>query len=145
MAAAAATTGIMSGVADDQASAVRQRTTTTGPASDRSSKSGSANKGDSSSKLTNGGNSVSEDKSFCERRSDGSSASSGNNSGVGEGGKCAIQLWSRKALLRRKDIPKHLQFNPYIETGYRPLLDAWGCVMSLFYFHNETINILTHG
>ncbi|XP_063844357.1 LOW QUALITY PROTEIN: progestin and adipoQ receptor family member 4-like [Scylla paramamosain] len=58
---------------------------------------------------------------------------------------CSLHLWSRKALLRRKDLPKHLQFNPYIETGYRPLLSAWGCLMSLFYFHNETINIITHG
>ncbi|KAK8735591.1 hypothetical protein OTU49_005448 [Cherax quadricarinatus] len=58
---------------------------------------------------------------------------------------CSLHLWSKKALLNRKDIPKHLQFNPYIETGYRPLLSAWGCLMSLFYFHNETINIITHG
>lgn len=58
---------------------------------------------------------------------------------------CSLHLWSKKALLNRKDIPKHLQFNPYIETGYRPLLSVWGCLMSLFYFHNETINIITHG
>ena len=58
---------------------------------------------------------------------------------------CSLHLWSRKALLKRKDLPRHLQFNPYIETGYRPLLSAWGCLMSLFYFHNETINIITHG
>lgn len=48
-------------------------------------------------------------------------------------------------LLQWKDMPKHLQFNPYIFTGYRPLLSAWGCLNSLFYLHNETINILTHG
>ncbi|XP_069184036.1 progestin and adipoQ receptor family member 4 isoform X3 [Procambarus clarkii] len=58
---------------------------------------------------------------------------------------CSLHVWSKKALLSRKEIPKHLQFNPYIETGYRPLLSAWGCLMSLFYFHNETINIITHG
>lgn len=58
---------------------------------------------------------------------------------------CSLHLWSKKALLKRNDLPKHLQFNPYIETGYRPLLSAWGCLMSLFYFHNETINIITHG
>ncbi|XP_042863370.1 uncharacterized protein LOC122247817 isoform X2 [Penaeus japonicus] len=61
------------------------------------------------------------------------------------GSQCSLHVWSRKTLLNRKDIPKHLQFNPYIETGYRPLLSAWGCIMSLFYFHNETINIITHG
>lgn len=48
-------------------------------------------------------------------------------------------------LLRWKDMPKHLQFNPYIVTGYRPLLSPWGCVHSIFYMHNETVNILTHG
>ncbi|GLG96864.1 Adiponectin receptor protein [Gryllus bimaculatus] len=42
-------------------------------------------------------------------------------------------------------MPPHLQFNPYIFTGYRPLLTFWGCINSLFYLHNETINILTHG
>ncbi|XP_026485632.1 progestin and adipoQ receptor family member 4 [Vanessa tameamea] len=48
-------------------------------------------------------------------------------------------------LLHWRDMPKHLQFNPYVLTGYRPLQSWGGCVRSLFYFHNETINILTHG
>ncbi|XP_013161603.1 PREDICTED: progestin and adipoQ receptor family member 4 [Papilio xuthus] len=48
-------------------------------------------------------------------------------------------------LLHWRDMPKHLQFNPYVLTGYRPLQDWAGCIRSLFYFHNETINILTHG
>lgn len=48
-------------------------------------------------------------------------------------------------LLHWRDMPQHLQFNPYVLTGYRPLQSWAGCVRSLFYFHNETINILTHG
>ncbi|XP_032515805.2 progestin and adipoQ receptor family member 4 [Danaus plexippus] len=48
-------------------------------------------------------------------------------------------------LLHWRDMPQHLQFNPYVLTGYRPLQSFGGCVRSLFYFHNETINILTHG
>ncbi|XP_063542517.1 progestin and adipoQ receptor family member 4 [Cydia strobilella] len=48
-------------------------------------------------------------------------------------------------LLHWRDMPQHLQFNPYVLTGYRPLQSWAGCVGSLFYFHNETINILTHG
>ena len=48
-------------------------------------------------------------------------------------------------LLQWKDMPKHLQFNPYVLTGYRPLQTIQGCFYSLFYWHNETINILTHG
>lgn len=50
-----------------------------------------------------------------------------------------------RGLVHRKDLPKHLQFNPYIDTGYRPLLSAWECILSLFYIHNETVNIITHG
>lgn len=48
-------------------------------------------------------------------------------------------------LLHWRDMPQHLQFNPYVLTGYRPLQSWAGCLGSLFYFHNETINILTHG
>lgn len=48
-------------------------------------------------------------------------------------------------LLHWRDMPQHLQFNPYVLTGYRPLQGWTDCVRSLFYFHNETINILTHG
>ncbi|KAL1402094.1 hypothetical protein pipiens_000987, partial [Culex pipiens pipiens] len=47
-------------------------------------------------------------------------------------------------LLQWKDMPQHLQFNPYVLTGYRPLQGVKGCLSSLFYVHNETINILTH-
>ncbi|XP_034943178.1 progestin and adipoQ receptor family member 4 [Chelonus insularis] len=43
------------------------------------------------------------------------------------------------------EMPTHLQFNPHIKTGYRPITDIKGCLVSLFYFHNETVNILTHG
>lgn len=48
-------------------------------------------------------------------------------------------------LLHWKDMPKHLQYNPYVITGYRPLTNVRGCVSSLFYYHNESINIITHG
>nr|CAD7399054.1 unnamed protein product [Timema cristinae] len=51
----------------------------------------------------------------------------------------------QRTLLHYRDMPPHLQFNPYIFTGYRPLLTFWGSIHSLFYLHNETINILTHG
>lgn len=58
------------------------------------------------------------------------------------------KLWpdftKKQRLHHWKDMPKHLQFNPYIFTGYRPLLTFWGSLNSLFYMHNETINILTH-
>lgn len=52
---------------------------------------------------------------------------------------------TKPILLHWEDMPKHLQFNPYIKTGYRPLSGIRGCLNSLFYFHNETVNIVTHG
>lgn len=48
-------------------------------------------------------------------------------------------------LLHWKDMPKYLQFNPYVLRGYRPLSTFKGCCFSLFYWHNETVNIFTHG
>jgi len=48
-------------------------------------------------------------------------------------------------LLTRHDMPEHLRFNPYIVTGYRPTSTFWGSLHSLLYFHNETVNIFTHG
>ncbi|KAK3924553.1 Progestin and adipoQ receptor family member 4 [Frankliniella fusca] len=48
-------------------------------------------------------------------------------------------------LLTFDDVPQHLQFNPYIVTGYRPMSNFWGSLRSLFYLHNETVNIVTHG
>ncbi|XP_055952577.1 progestin and adipoQ receptor family member 4-like isoform X3 [Argiope bruennichi] len=48
-------------------------------------------------------------------------------------------------LLKFTVMPKHLQFNPFVYTGYRPQMNSWECIMSLTYLHNETLNILTHG
>ncbi|XP_039285477.1 progestin and adipoQ receptor family member 4-like [Nilaparvata lugens] len=48
-------------------------------------------------------------------------------------------------LLHWHQVPSHLQFNPYILTGYRPQLSPWGSLRSLFYLHNETVNVITHG
>lgn len=63
-------------------------------------------------------------------------AGAGAAAGAGAGG---------VELLHWRDMPHHLQFNPYVLTGYRPLQSWTDCVRSLFYFHNETINIFTHG
>ncbi|XP_016950029.1 progestin and adipoQ receptor family member 4 [Drosophila biarmipes] len=64
-----------------------------------------------------------------------SSSSSSSASGSGEN---VVQL------LPWQDMPTYLQFNPYVLRGYRPLQTFKGCLLSLFYWHNETINILTH-
>ena len=48
-------------------------------------------------------------------------------------------------LLEIHQIPTHLRFNKYVLTHYRPAMDFAGCLKSLFYLHNETVNILTHG
>ncbi|CAG0890484.1 unnamed protein product [Darwinula stevensoni] len=48
-------------------------------------------------------------------------------------------------LLKRDEVPPYLRFNRYIHTGYRPSDLTWReCLVSLTYFHNETVNILTH-
>lgn len=52
---------------------------------------------------------------------------------------------SRSRLLKITDMPAHLQFNPWILRGYRSSkLSTLECVASLLYWHNETINILSH-
>ncbi|XP_044538708.1 progestin and adipoQ receptor family member 4-like isoform X2 [Gracilinanus agilis] len=48
-------------------------------------------------------------------------------------------------LLDWINTPSHLQFNPFILTGYRPASSISGCVRSLFYLHNELGNIYIHG
>ncbi|TRY72108.1 hypothetical protein TCAL_01102 [Tigriopus californicus] len=44
----------------------------------------------------------------------------------------------------RHEVPAHLRFNKYVLYYYRPITDWWGCLASLLYIHNETVNILTH-
>ena len=43
------------------------------------------------------------------------------------------------------DIPAYLQYNKFILTGYRCNLNTHDCIHSLLYWHNETLNIYTHG
>ena len=47
-------------------------------------------------------------------------------------------------LLQYGEVAGHLRFNKYVYSHYRPPLDTLGCITSLTYWHNETINILTH-
>lgn len=59
----------------------------------------------------------------------------------------AVQCDKESAMMLQEwtEMPRYLQFNPYVLTGYRPLQNVSECLHSLFYFHNETFNILTHG
>lgn len=50
-----------------------------------------------------------------------------------------------RKLLKLEEMPVHLQFNKYVHDGYREIQNVYGCIKSLFYFHNETVNIITHG
>lgn len=50
----------------------------------------------------------------------------------------------RKAYAAYNHLPKELQDNEYITTGYRLELGFWDSVKSLFGLHNETGNIWTH-
>jgi len=47
-------------------------------------------------------------------------------------------------LLSYLELPIHLRFNKYVENHYRPPMDVTGCIASLTYIHNETMNIVTH-
>uniref|UniRef100_A0A4X2L4V1 Progestin and adipoQ receptor family member 4 n=1 Tax=Vombatus ursinus TaxID=29139 RepID=A0A4X2L4V1_VOMUR len=49
-----------------------------------------------------------------------------------------------RRLLSWANSPCHLQFNPFVLTGYRPTSGTLGCVYSLFYLHNELGNIYIH-
>ena len=51
----------------------------------------------------------------------------------------------KKQLLTLQQIPTHLRFNRFVLSHYRAPTDWRGCINSLGYMHNETINILTHG
>ncbi|KAJ7376369.1 Progestin and adipoQ receptor member 4 [Desmophyllum pertusum] len=48
-------------------------------------------------------------------------------------------------LFRLESCPPWLRFNKYILGGYRCHLSTSQCVDSLFYIHNETFNIYSHG
>ncbi|CAH3167866.1 unnamed protein product [Porites evermanni] len=48
-------------------------------------------------------------------------------------------------LQRLESCPPWLQFNKYILNGYRCNLSTPQCVESLFYIHNESFNIYSHG
>jgi len=50
----------------------------------------------------------------------------------------------KPSLLDFPQVPAHLRFNKYVFSYYRPPLDIRGCIASLTYWHNETINIMTH-
>lgn len=49
------------------------------------------------------------------------------------------------SLQNIEDVPDYLRYNPYIKCGYRQQLSTKQCCSSLFYLHNETVNIYTHG
>ena len=43
------------------------------------------------------------------------------------------------------DLPRWMQIDPYIRRGYRRELNSFhACLQSLFYSHNELINIWSH-
>ncbi|KAE8747781.1 hypothetical protein FOCC_FOCC005393 [Frankliniella occidentalis] len=50
----------------------------------------------------------------------------------------------RPLLLSFRDAPPYLQFNPFIESGYRGYLSTKMCIESIFWWTNETINIWSH-
>jgi hypothetical protein len=52
---------------------------------------------------------------------------------------------SVRHILSWEDLPPWMQSDPYIRRGYRRQLDSFAaCVQSIFYLHNESVNIWTH-
>ena len=44
-----------------------------------------------------------------------------------------------------EDLPQWMQSDPYIRRGYRRQLDSFSaCFQSIFYLHNESVNIWSH-
>eukprot|EP00297_Palpitomonas_bilix_P006659 CAMPEP_0113866772 /NCGR_PEP_ID=MMETSP0780_2-20120614/52_1 /TAXON_ID=652834 /ORGANISM="Palpitomonas bilix" /LENGTH=405 /DNA_ID=CAMNT_0000851647 /DNA_START=97 /DNA_END=1311 /DNA_ORIENTATION=- /assembly_acc=CAM_ASM_000599 len=56
----------------------------------------------------------------------------------------ALNYLACPSPVRYQQAPDHLQDNEYIKTGYRTNYSFWHCVKSLFFLHNETVNIWTH-
>uniref|UniRef100_S4RDX5 Progestin and adipoQ receptor family member IVb n=1 Tax=Petromyzon marinus TaxID=7757 RepID=S4RDX5_PETMA len=51
----------------------------------------------------------------------------------------------RPRLLDWASCPPHLRFNKFVLAGYRPVSTGSDCLHSLFYLHNESGNIYSHG
>ena len=52
---------------------------------------------------------------------------------------------SIKNILPWEPLPKWMQSDPYIRRGYRPQYNSFSaCLQSLFYLHNQTVNIWSH-
>jgi len=47
-------------------------------------------------------------------------------------------------LVKITDLPPWYEVNPYVLTGYRPVMTFWPTLRTLFQWHNETLNIYTH-
>lgn len=48
-------------------------------------------------------------------------------------------------ILPWENLPKWMQSDPYIRRGYRRQYNSFSaCLQSLFYLHNETVNIWSH-
>lgn len=53
-------------------------------------------------------------------------------------------LYKRRPLLSIEEVPVWLRFNPFIRTGYRPPMTVREALLSLFSWHNETVNVWLH-
>ena len=79
------------------------------------------------------------------RRKAASNGTAPSSAPTSNGGEQSPGGAARPSLIERSEIPAHLQFNKYVLRHYRSPSDWRGCLHSLFYLHNETVNIVTHG
>eukprot|EP01029_Cantina_marsupialis_P027875 TRINITY_DN774114_c0_g1_i1.p1 TRINITY_DN774114_c0_g1~~TRINITY_DN774114_c0_g1_i1.p1 ORF type:complete len:315 (+),score=44.32 TRINITY_DN774114_c0_g1_i1:72-947(+) len=61
-----------------------------------------------------------------------------------EQSKFDIKSKNKMELVRFDDAPQYLQYNPFIQIGYRPTYSMKHCMISWFGLHNESWNIWTH-
>lgn len=51
----------------------------------------------------------------------------------------------KKQVFHASEIPEWIQWDPYIQHGYRTQLNSFKqCFLSLFYMHNESVNTWSH-
>ncbi|EIT82074.1 hemolysin-III related-domain-containing protein [Aspergillus flavus] len=51
----------------------------------------------------------------------------------------------KKQVFHASEIPEWMQWDPYIQHGYRTQLNSFKqCFLSLFYMHNESVNTWSH-
>ena len=58
--------------------------------------------------------------------------------------KTMVKIFTSLHLLTISEVEEYLRSNPYILSGYRSSINGFSCLKSIFFLHNETVNIWSH-